>query len=34
MATGAKSYEIMGSIIAQSTPRLNVMDLEVYRAPA
>jgi hypothetical protein len=31
---GAKSYEILSRIIAQSASRLNVMDLKILHAPA
>jgi len=33
VALDAKSYEILGRIIAQSAPRLNVMDLKIFHAP-
>ena len=33
VALDAKSYEILSRIIAQSTPRLNVMDLKTFHAP-
>jgi hypothetical protein len=32
VALDAKSYEILSRIIAQSTPRLNVMNLEILHA--
>ena len=34
MALGAKSDEILSRIIAQAAPRLNVMDLKIFRSPA
>ena len=34
VALDAKSYEILSRIIAQSTPRLNVMDLKIFHPPA
>ena len=34
MALDAKSYEILSRIIAQSAPRLNVMDLKIFHASA
>jgi hypothetical protein len=30
MTTRAKSYEILSRVIAQSAPRLNVMDLKIF----
>ena len=34
VALDAKSYQILGRVIAQSAPRLNVMDLKILHAPA
>ena len=34
VAACTKSYEILSRIIAQSAPRLNVMDLKVFHSPA
>ena len=34
MARCAEGNQILGSVIAQSTPRLNVMDLKILHAPA
>jgi len=34
MALCAESNQILGSVIAQSAPRLNVMDLKTLNAPA
>ena len=34
VADDTKSYQIFGSVIAQSTPRLNVMDLKILHSPA
>jgi hypothetical protein len=34
VALDTESYEILIRIIAQSTPRLNVMDLKILHAPA
>ena len=34
MALDTESYEILGRIIAQAAPRLNVMDLKILHAPA
>ncbi len=34
MARCAESDQILGSVIAQSAPRLNVMDLKIFHAPA
>jgi hypothetical protein len=29
-----KSYQILGRVIAEAAPRLNVMDLKIFRSPA
>ena len=29
-----KSYQILSRVIAEAAPRLNVMDLKIFRAPA
>jgi hypothetical protein len=29
-----KSYQVLGRVIAEATPGLNVMDLKIFRAPA
>jgi len=34
VALGAKSYEILSRIIAQSAPPLDVMDLKTFHSPA
>ena len=34
VALDTKSYQILGRVIAQSAPRLNVMDLKIFHAPA
>jgi hypothetical protein len=34
MARRAEGDQILGSVIAQSAPRLNVMDLKILHAPA
>ena len=34
VARNAKRYEILSRIIAQAAPRLNVMDLKIFRSPA
>ena len=34
VALDAKSYEILSRVIAQSAPRLNVMDLKIFHPPA
>ncbi len=34
MARRAESDQILGSVIAQSAPRLNVMDLKILRSSA
>jgi hypothetical protein len=34
VAFDAESDEILGRIIAQAAPRLNVMDLKILRSPA
>ena len=34
VAIGAKNDEILGRIIAQTTTRLNMMDLKILHAPA
>ena len=34
MARRAEGDQILGSVIAQSAPRLNVMDLKIFHAPA
>jgi hypothetical protein len=34
VALDAEGYEILGRVIAQSAPWLNVMDLKVYHASA
>ena len=34
VAHGAKSYQILGRVIAEAAPRLNVMDLKIFRSPA
>jgi len=34
VAFGAKSYEVLSGIIAQTAARLNVMDLKIFRSPA
>ncbi len=34
VALDAKAYEILSRIIAQSAPRLNVMDLKIFHSPA
>jgi hypothetical protein len=34
VAFGAKSYEILGCVIAEAAPRLDVMDLKIFRSPA
>jgi hypothetical protein len=33
VAHDTKSYQIFGRVIAQSAPRLNVMDLKVFHSP-
>ena len=33
VALDAKSYEILGLVIAKAAPRLNVMDLKIFRSP-
>ncbi len=33
VALDAKGYEILSRIIAQSAPRLNVMDLKIFHSP-
>jgi len=34
MAAGAKSYQVLGRIIAQSVSPLNVVDLRAFHSPA
>jgi hypothetical protein len=34
VAPDTKSYQILGPVIAQTAPRLNVMDLEILHASA
>ena len=34
VAHDAKSYQILGCVIAELAPRLNVMDLKVFHSPA
>jgi hypothetical protein len=34
VALDTESYEILSRIIAQAAPRLNVMDLKIFHAPA
>ena len=34
MARCAEGDQILGSVIAQSAPRLNVMDLKIFHSPA
>ena len=34
MARRAESDQILGSVIAQSAPRLDVMDLKIFHSPA
>jgi hypothetical protein len=34
VALDTKSYQILGCVIAESAPRLNVMDLQTFHAPA
>jgi hypothetical protein len=34
VARDAKSYQILGRVIAEAAPRLNVMDLKILRSPA
>jgi hypothetical protein len=34
MARRTEGSQILGSVIAQSTPRQNVMDLEIFHPPA
>ena len=34
VAPETKSYQVLGSVIAQLAPRLNVMDLKTLDAPA
>jgi hypothetical protein len=34
VASSTKCHQVLGSVIAQSTPRLNVMDLKILEAPA
>jgi len=34
MALATKSYQILGRVIAEVAPRLNVMDLKVFCSPA
>ena len=34
MARRAEGDQILGSVIAQSAPRLNVMDLKIFHPPA
>ncbi len=34
VALDAKGYEILSRIIAQSAPRLNVMELKIFHSPA
>jgi hypothetical protein len=29
---GTKSYQILGRVIAEATPRLDVMDLKIFRS--
>jgi len=33
MAQNAKSDQILSGVIAESAPRLNVMDLKIFRSP-
>jgi len=34
VAHGAKSHKILGDVISQSAPRLNVMNLKIFHLPA
>jgi len=34
VASSTKCHQVLGSVIAQSTPRLNVMDLKILHSPA
>jgi hypothetical protein len=34
MARCAEDNQIFGSVVAQSAPRLNVMDLKIFHSPA
>jgi hypothetical protein len=34
VAQGTKSYEVLGSVIAEAAPRLNVMYLKIFCTPA
>jgi hypothetical protein len=34
VTSNTKCHQVLGSVIAQSAPRLNVMDLEIYHSPA
>jgi hypothetical protein len=34
VADDTERYEILGCVIAESAPRLDVMDLEIFRSPA
>jgi hypothetical protein len=34
VAHGTKSYQILDSIIAEAAPRLDMMDLEIFRSSA
>ena len=34
MTLDAKSYQILGRVIAEAAPRLNVMDLKTFDLPA
>jgi hypothetical protein len=34
VASSTKCHQVLGSVIAQSTPRLNMMDLKILHSPA